>query len=182
MGFSSAKEALFFLGLTEKAGREQVKIAYKEQIKRYHPDSNPEHETPWQYYDLQAAYEYLMSYYDGLEKLAQDKISQESGTDSKTSEKVSHGTGFTRNSASGPIVFGTKKDLNDLSFQRKVRAEHVKQEKRSRQRAQKQKEDFKRQVEQYRQDKAYEEAMTKIHANRAAELTAQIIEAYLKGK
>ena len=32
MAFTSAKEALFFLGLTEKAGREQVKSAYTEQI------------------------------------------------------------------------------------------------------------------------------------------------------
>ena len=164
MGFSSAKEALFFLGLTEKAGREQVKTAYKEQLKLYHPDANPGGDTPWQYYDLQAAYEYLMSYYDGLDRLATEKSYGAKGAFS-----------------SGPTIFGAKKDLNDLAFHRKVRAEHVKQERRSKERAQKEKEKFEKEVEKYKQDKAYEEAMTKIHANRAAEVTARIIEAYLKG-
>ena len=164
MGFSSAKEALFFLGLTEKAGREQVKTAYKEQLKIYHPDANPGGDTPWQYYDLQAAYEYLMSYYDGLDRLATEKSYGAKGA-----------------FPSGPTIFGAKKDLNDLAFHRKVRAEHVKQERRSKERAQKEKEKFEKEVEKYKQDKAYEEAMTKIHANRAAEVTARIIEAYLKG-
>lgn len=167
MGFSSAKEALFFLGLTEKAGREQVKTAYKEQLKIYHPDANPGGDTPWQYYDLQAAYEYLMSYYDGLDRLATEKMTV--GYDTK------------RPDTTGPTIFGAKKDLNDLAFHRKVRAEHVKQERRSKERAQKEKEKFEKEVEKYKQDKAYEEAMTKIHANRAAEVTARIIEAYLKG-
>ena len=36
-------------------------------------------------------------------------------------------------------------------------------------------------MEKYRQDKKYEEAMQKIHTERAAEITAKIIEAYLKG-
>lgn len=174
MGFSSAKEALFFLGLTEKAGREQVKTAYKEQIKAYHPDANPNHETPWQYYDLQEAYEYLMNYYDGLERLA-GKVS----VNPQPSVAPMQGMG---RATSGPVVFGSKKDISNLTFQRKVRADHVQQEKRSKERAKKEKENFNKQVEQCKADKAYEEAMTKIHAARAAEVTAQIIEAYLKGK
>lgn len=182
MAFSSAKEALFFLGLTERAGRDQVKSAYKEQIKAYHPDSNPDHETPWQYYDLQEAYEYLMEYYDGLDKLAGERLSGEIGTTTNPMGCANTGYGMNRPTSSGPAIFGAKKDLNELSFQKKVRAEHVKQERRSKERAKKQKENFQKEVEAYRQDRAYEEAMTKIHANRAAEITAQIIEAYLKGK
>ena len=182
MAFTSAKEALFFLGLTEKAGREQVKSAYKEQIKAYHPDSNPDHETPWQYYDLQEAYEYLMQYYDGLDRLATDRISRENKSATNPTENVMNGFGINRQASSGPTIFGAKKDLKDLSFQKKVRADHVKQERRSKERAKKQKENFQKEVDKYKQDKAYEEAMTKIRANRAAEITAQIIEAYLKGK
>ncbi len=184
MGFSSAKEALLFLGLTERAGREQVKTAYKEQIKAYHPDSHPGEETPWQYYDLQAAYEYLMNYYDGLDRLSGGTYGS-STQGIAPMQNTTYGQTFDNTFArpsTGPVVFGSKKDISNMTFQRKVRADHVKQEKRSKERAQKEKENFDKQVEKYKADKAYEEAMTKIHAHRAAEVTAQIIEAYLKGK
>ena len=59
---------------------------------------------------------------------------------------------------------------------------HIKQERRSKERAKKEKADREKALDQYMKDKAYEDAMAKIHANRAAELTAQIIEAYLKGE
>ena len=179
MGFTSAKEAFLFLGLTEKAGREQVKSAYKERIKAYHPDSNPDGETSWLYYDTQAAYEYLMEYFDGIDRLATATVKSSAP---KNIYQPSNQVNVAHKSAATPNIFGAKSDLSDLAFKQKVRAEHIKQERRSKERAKKEKEDREKALDQYMKDKAYEEAMTKIHANRAAELTAQIIEAYLKGE
>ncbi len=88
----------------------------------------------------------------------------------------------TQNRPLSPRVFGSREDLTELSRKRKVRAEHARQEKRSEERAKKEKRALDREFAEYRQNKAFEEAMNKIYAHRAAEVTAKMIEAYLKGE
>ena len=161
MNFSSRMEALLVLGLPKDATKDQIKTAYKRLVRKYHPDANPDSDETWQYYDIQGAYEYLMEH--------------------EEAEVQVHSQPYVR-ANSGPKVFGSKEDLTELSFKRKVRAEHIKQEKRSAERAQREKRALDKEYAEYRQNKIYEETMNKIHAHRAAEVTAQIIEAYLKGE
>ena len=144
------------LGLPKDATRDQIKSAYKKLARKYHPDANPDSDETWRYYDVRGAYEYLM---EREEKTQNRPLSTPS-----------------------PRVFGSKEDLTDLSRKRKYRAEHVKQERRSEERAKQEKRALDKEFAEYRQNKAYEEAMNKIYAHRAAEVTAQIIEAYLKGE
>ena len=159
MNFSSRMEALLVLGLPKGATKDQIKTAYKRLARKYHPDANPDSDETWKYYDVQGAYEYLLEHEDA-EMRSQPPV----------------------RGNSGPKVFGSKEDLTDLSFKRNVRAEHIKQEKRSAERAQREKRALDKEYAEYRQNKIYEETMNKIHAHRAAEVTAQIIEAYLKGE
>ena len=171
MNFRSVKEALAFLGFNEHISLPEIKSAYKEFVKAYHPDANPgmyEDVTDRSvgssmdaYLKMQSAYEYLLEHF---EEMPVEKISE-------ATEAVPRGN----------VVYGSKSDLSNLAFQKKVRREHVRQERRSKERAKKEKADFEEKMEKYRQDKKYEEAMQKIHTERAAEITAKIIEAYLKG-
>ena len=169
MSFSSRTEALLVLGLPKDATKDQMKKAYKKLARKYHPDANPDSDEIWKYYDIQGAYEYLM----GLQETGEGSVSFSKETQNRPSSSVP--------TRSGPKVFGSKEDLTELSFKRKVRAEHARQEKRSEKRAEREKKELHREYAEYRQNKAYEETMNKIHAQRAAEVTAQIIEAYLKG-
>ncbi len=151
------------LGLPKDATKQQIKSAYKKLARKYHPDANPNSDETWQYYDVQGAYDYLM-------QEANDAVMQ-SSFEQKPSQvrPVS------------PRVFGSKEDLTELSFKRKARAEHIKQEKRSEARSKREQKELVQEYAAYRQNKLYEDTMNKIHAHRAAEVTAQIIEAYLKG-
>ncbi|MCR4797106.1 MAG: DnaJ domain-containing protein [Lachnospiraceae bacterium] len=171
MNFRSVKEALAFLGFSEHISLPEIKSAYKEFVKAYHPDANPgmyEDVTDRSvgssmdaYLKMQSAYEYL------LDHLEESSVPKED-PDAKPVPR-------------GNVVYGSRSDLSTLAFQKKVRTEHVRQERRSKERAKKEKADFEEKMEKYKQDKKYEEAMQKIHTERAAEITAKIIEAYLKG-
>lgn len=163
MNFSSRTEALLVLGLPKDATKEQIKSAFKKLARKYHPDANPDSDETWQYYDIQGAYEYLME--TPAEPVVKPYVEPKPAPGRPAS----------------PRVFGSKEDLTELSFKRKVRAEHVKQEKRSEARAKREQKELVEEYAQYRQNKVYEDTMNKIHAHRAAEVTAQIIEAYLKG-
>ena len=168
MNFSSRTEALLVLGLPKNATKDQIKTAYKKLVRRYHPDVNPDPDKAWQYYDIQGAYDYLME----QEKYVSDNddAQKPSPFESKPEKKY------------GPKVFGTKEDLTELSFKRKARAEHARQEKRFETRMKNEKKAMDKELAEYRKNKEFEETMDRIHAHRAAEVTAQIIEAYLKGK
>ncbi len=167
MGFSSKIEALLVLGLPKDATKDQIKSAYKKLVRKYHPDEHPNEDVTWQYYDVQGAYDYLMEHMEDPEPA---KPVYEAPASSDNVRRYS-----------GPKVFGSKEDLTELSFKRKVRAEHVRQEKRMEKRAEEEKKAMKKEFSEYRQNKVFEETMDRIHAHRAAEVTAQIIEAYLKG-
>jgi curved DNA-binding protein CbpA len=54
------KEACFYLGVSENATMEQIKRAYKDKVKLYHPDVNP---NSYDYYiKIQNAYDFLLTH------------------------------------------------------------------------------------------------------------------------
>lgn len=55
------KEACFYLGVSENAGNEEIKRAYRYKAKLYHPDMNPDKNTKDYYYKIQEAYEFLIN-------------------------------------------------------------------------------------------------------------------------
>ena len=56
----SRMEACLILGLPISATDTQIKTAFKELSKQYHPDAQPDARLHWQYYDMVEAYRYLM--------------------------------------------------------------------------------------------------------------------------
>jgi curved DNA-binding protein CbpA len=55
------KEACFYLGVSENAGSDEIKRAYRYKAKLYHPDMNPGKNTKDYYYKIQEAYEFLIN-------------------------------------------------------------------------------------------------------------------------
>ena len=51
-------EACQVLGLPVNATQEQIKHAYKELSKQYHPEAQPDACLHWQYYDIAEAYHF----------------------------------------------------------------------------------------------------------------------------
>lgn len=58
----SRQEACRYLGITENAAEEEVKRAYRQLAKQYHPDVNIHADTREIYYKIQEAYEFLLSH------------------------------------------------------------------------------------------------------------------------
>ena len=54
--------ALAILDLPEEATEEQIKTAYREMVRQFHPDANPGEDTRAFYDNVQAAYTYLQSH------------------------------------------------------------------------------------------------------------------------
>lgn len=58
----SREEACYILQVSLNAGEEEVKKAYRNLVKQYHPDSNPNYNTHQIYLRIHAAYEYLQEH------------------------------------------------------------------------------------------------------------------------
>ncbi len=56
------KWACSLLGIKENASKDEIKKAYREKAKQYHPDSTKRDETGMQYIYIKNAYEYLISH------------------------------------------------------------------------------------------------------------------------
>ncbi len=188
MKFNSPRDALLQLGLTGPATREDVKSAYRDLLKVYHPDAHPEPSVAWQYYDIVDAYEYLMATYDALEagggggvlpeayeKRAAGRPRQESfsaGPQEKASgERM---TGSRQTASSGGRILGDAAAARENKQKTAWRAKSRKSESERRQ-------EKLAELEERRQQAAFEDAMNRIHAERAAEVSAQIISAILRG-
>ncbi len=164
MRFQSRIEALHLLGLESGATDEQIKMVYHGLIKQYHPDENPDGEILRQFYDIRDAYEYLMT--------VKEQVFE-----------IQEGNRMYR----APQIFGSKKDLEQASFSRKIREENAKKEKRRQQAIREKKKKLEQQAAERRrieeenrkwkekQEQEYKEAMDKINAIR----TARAIEAIL---
>ena len=162
MRFSSRREALMVLGLSEGAGEEDVKSAYKNLVKLYHPDVRPDAASARQYQAVSEAYEYLTIH------TSPDGQAVWAAAGGNTPENAGH------------RIFGTKEELNRMNIRMRQREEYARQESRVDINKKARAEELSKKARQARMDKAFDEAMDKIHTERAAEVMAQIIQAYLE--
>lgn len=193
MKFNSPVEALLQLGLTGPATREDVKTAYRELLKVYHPDAHPEPAIAWQYYDIVDAYAYLMELYDALETGGRNGILPEvsvqkkaapagggadgmqAGSTGLSGGRAGAGEDYGRYEAPpGGRILGDTEAARESKQRSTWRARSRKSESERRQ-------EKLAELEERRQQAAFEDAMDRIHAARAAEVSAQIISAILRG-
>ena len=59
---NSRMDACMVLGVKPDATEGEIKSAYKNLVKQYHPDSQKDQRLHWQYYDAVEAYEYLLDH------------------------------------------------------------------------------------------------------------------------
>ncbi len=62
MEIQNRKEALAVLDLDENAGEEEIKAAYREMVRKYHPDENPGEDMRPFYDNVQKAYTFLQTH------------------------------------------------------------------------------------------------------------------------
>lgn len=163
MKFRSRREALMVLGLTEDADADTIKSAYKRLVKTYHPDVRPDEASARQYRAISDAYEYL------------------SGNAIADGQAVWAAAGGNTPEHAGHRIFGTKEELNRMSQRKKSREEYARQEFKVDLGKKNRVEEFSKKAREVKQERLYNEAMEKIHTERAAEVMAQIIKAYLAG-
>ncbi|MDD6194648.1 MAG: DnaJ domain-containing protein [Lachnospiraceae bacterium] len=148
----SREEACMVLGLPATADEHQIKCAYKELSKKYHPDAQPNAELHWQYYDIVEAYRYLM-----------------------TSASSLAGAGY-QPVPKGPRILGNEGKSQSWTNQRKESEEaYTKWEKARKQRKKEKEAALKERQQEIKQQRQYDEAMEQINAIR----TARAIEAIL---
>lgn len=147
----SRMEAAQILGLPYTADEAQVKRAFKELSKRYHPDVQQNKKMQTRYYDMVEAYQYLLQ------------------TDGYVGE-----TNDVKRVV--PRVFGIQKgETSWVSARKESQAAYQKWEKRQKIREEEKKEAFLRREKEIKSEREYETAMDQINAIR----TARAIEALL---
>ena len=161
MKFNSRREALMVLGLSEGAGENAIKSAYKTLVKTYHPDVRDDAASARQYQAVSDAYEYLMTH----------------GSDDKRQAVWASDNP----QAVGHRVFGTGEELSRMSARMQSRAEYAKREMKAEHGTKSRADEFSKKAKEARQERQYNEAMDRIHTERAAEVMAQMIKAYLYG-
>lgn len=175
MNFDNPQQALRVLGLDGTATREDIKSAYHKLAVVYHPDSNDSDDNSSEaFLIIQGAYEYLMNAYEEALNAYMNR---------SVSGNVIRGENVTTVAGSSPAprIIGSEGAMKRQAEIKSRARERMRQEKRM----EKAKKDRIRAVDErlakYRQDMEYEEAMKKIHAIRAAEITLQLYEASLRG-
>ena len=155
MVFQSRREALLALGLTEGADMAAVKSAYKNLVKKYHPDVRSDAASAGQYRAISDAYEYLMGSF-----MSEDQAVW-----------AASGSGMQN---AGHRIFGTNEELSRMADRMHSRAERAKTE----MKLDAQKKDRARELSQKSKEakakRIYDETMEKIHTERAAQVMAQI--------
>ena len=164
MKFTTRREALMVLGLTEGAGLDDIRSAYKRLVKQYHPDVRQDAASARQYQAIYDAYEYLM-----VHTIPDGQAVWAAAGNNNRPENAGH------------RIFGTREELNRMSTRMKQREEYARQESRSDINRKKRAEELSKKAGEARQERVFNEAMEKIHTERAAEVMAQIIQAYLSG-
>lgn len=147
----SRAEACMVLGLPATADEGMIKRAYKELSKWYHPDAQPNRELHWQYYDIVAAYEYLMD----------------------TQKQAMH---VYQSVPKAPRVLGNDGGQSWMNQRKESEAAYAKWEKTKAQRKKEKEAALKERQKEIKQQRQYDEAMEQINAIR----TARAIEAILE--
>ena len=172
-------DALTVLGLDQNATKDDIKSAYHKLVAYYHPDAHAsdEAETTESFLVIQQAYEYLM---DAYEKAVQAYLAAQQRAAGGT--QTAEWQGLSDAGQAAPRVLGSKAAIARQETNRHFAQERLRQERR----LEKEREAKRRKVDEelasYEADTAYEEAMAKIHAIRAAEITAHILETVVLGK
>ena len=201
MAFSSPAQALAVLGLTTNATREDVKSSYHKLVALYHPDANGTETASEKYFQITEAYEFLSAAFDAAEQAAvreAQAAAARSGYPNAApmwtqSRSVIRGTNTAEGSArpvgegrasrvNASEILGSKENISRQKARRAFKEQHAKQELRAAKRAKEEKKRRLAEQSRYEANRAYEEAMAKIRAIRAAEISASIIEAALAGK
>ena len=180
MSVSNRSEALRIFGLSDPISLEDVRSRYHELVKRFHPDETGDEDSAELLIAIRQAYEYLCD--------AEHQMTVSGGVDvvyHATEEARSNaaGTGSFRDGSVGQggasRVLGSASDLSAASERRHEHAVYRRQQKKYEKTREAKKEETIRRLDQASKDLEYEQAMERIHAIRAAEVTAQIIEAML---
>ena len=161
------------LGLPQTASRDEIKSAYRRLAAYYHPDAHTldRAETTEYFVAIQQAYEYLMQLYEEAEAASAGQESRQVGNISLQPQAMP-----------APRILGNQATMMQQAANRHTAQEHLKQERRLEQERRLRKEKFEEELHSAKRDTAYEEAMNKIYAIRAAEKMARIFEAMIAGE
>lgn len=178
MEFQTPIEALTVLGLDQNATKDDIKTAYHRLVAYYHPDAHAadETETTESFLVIQRAYEYLM---DAYEKAVAAYLAAQQGVEAGRNADWQYGLS---DAAQAPRVLGSKAAIARQETNRHFAQQRLKQERRLEQERKEKQRKVDEELASYEADTAYEEAMARIHAIRAAEITAHIIESVVLGK
>ncbi len=191
----SIQQALSALGLTYGATKEEIKQAFHHLAVAYHPDVNGEAGATEYYLYVRSAYEYLMALPEvptapnapaggdanatdatpGVRYYGNVAVSTPSGT-----AYAGAGDGGWANPAGGSRIIGSRESLSQAATRRKFKEEHRRQEDRLKMREEQRRKEAEERLEAERRQRIFDEAMARIHAIRAAEITANIIEDILQ--
>lgn len=152
-------DALAVLGLKPGAARSDITKAYKRLVRIYHPDQGGGEESTEKYLEVQMAYEFLIR----EEKAAKKVMASGTNVYGRNGSGVKKSSMDEKAAQKYKAARSSKEDLKRFDSQLK--------EKKARQQK-----EFRELERKTAQDKAYEKAMTEIHAIRAAE----IIEAMMR--
>lgn len=184
-------DALTVLGLDQNATKDDIKTAYHKLVAYYHPDAHAadEAETTESFLVIQQAYEYLM---DAYEKAVAAYLAAQRGmpdgqqgtAGGQWSTEASQNADWQglSDAAQAPRVLGSKAAIARQETNRHFAEERLRQERRLAKEREAKRRKVNEELASYEADTAYEEAMARIHAIRAAEITAHIIESVVLGK
>ena len=191
MNDKSKQQALTVLGLGISATKEEIKQTFHRLAAMYHPDVNGTPEASEYYLCISSAYEYLMSLPDEPQASAAGGYEENAviyhGNVAVGMPQQSGGyesTRIDRGAAGGYYgaarIIGSRESLSQAATRRAFKEEHRRQEVRLKRREEERKKAEEERLEQERRQRIFDEAMARIHAIRAAEITASIIEDVLK--
>ena len=139
----------------------------------YHPDAHATDraETTEYFVAIQSAYEYLMQMHESAEAAGVNQQSRQVGNISLQPQPMP-----------APRILGNQATMMQQAANRHTAQEHLKQERRLEKERRLRKEKFEEELHSAKRDTAYEEAMNKIYAIKAAERMARIFEAMIAGE
>lgn len=175
MKFKTVNDALLVLGIRGEATMDDVKGAYKELLKLYHPDEKPSESTAWQYYDIRDAYDFLMEIFKDerirvVGGAPYYKRSSGNGSVLKKEEPFDP-----PNSRTGGRIIGNAGAVKEIKERQSQRTKALKKDLEIREKRKAEEE-----LEKRRAEAAFQEAMEKINRIRFAERSAEIISALIK--
>ena len=176
MKFKTVKDALLVLGIRGEATRDDVKGAYKELLKLYHPDENPSDRTAWQYYDIRDAYDFLMDIFkdERISSVGGDLYFKRPSGSGSVLKKDQPENNPSRGQNAGRII-GNAGAVKEIKERQSQRTKALKKDLEIREKRKAEEE-----LEKRRAEAAFQEAMEKINRIRFAERSAEIISALIK--